>query len=277
MQITKGKSKAVIAHKGAYLRSLTVNGIEILKESTDGHQTHGGAALLIPYANRVRNAEYIWNGKEYNLPKNNGGHSIHGLTKELLWSCESVSESEVTFSLNLVHDGYPVPLHVVARYRIEEERLVVEFDVENLGSIPAPIVLGMHPYFKFDRYWKLKSDRTLLRLGYEDQYFPDGKVIPQYGSEISSRIQSSYDSCFLVGDHISLETGNYNVLIQTHEMPYFVVYNGIYSEGISVAVEPMSGAPDAFNNRIGLTSIYPGNRFKCSVSFIIEDNRMENS
>ena len=275
MQIAKGNSKAVIAHKGAYLKSLTVNGIKLLKESPDEHQTHGGAALLIPYANRVKNAEYNWNGKVYNVPKNNGDHSIHGLTKELQWSCEYVSESEATFSTGLVHGGFPVPLHVVAKYRIEEERLVVEFDVENKGDTSAPIVVGMHPYFIFDRYWRLKSDRTLLRLEYENEYFPDGKVIPQYGSEISSESRSSYDTCFLIGDHISLETGNYNVLIETHEMPYFVVYNGVYSEGTSVAVEPMSGAPDAFNNGIGLTSITPGNRFKCSVSYTIKDAGME--
>jgi len=40
-------------------------------------------------------------------------------------------------------------------------------------------------------------------------------------------------------------------------MPFFVLYNGKYAEGKSIAIEPLTGAPDAFNNGIGLKIIDP--------------------
>lgn len=39
---------------------------------------------------------------------------------------------------------------------------------------------------------------------------------------------------------------------------YFVIYNGKYSRGESVAIEPMTSAPDTFNNGIGVITLKKG-------------------
>ena len=77
-EIKNRGSRLVFDSIGAYIKSLSLSGVDILMETPDGEQTHGGAALLIPYANRVRNASYTWNGKEYHLPKTMGNTAYMG-------------------------------------------------------------------------------------------------------------------------------------------------------------------------------------------------------
>ena len=49
-------------------------------------------------------------------------------------------------------------------------------------------------------------------------------------------------------------------------MPYIVIYNGEHAGNNAVAIEPMTGAPDAYHNGIGIISLDKGNEFKCSYS-----------
>ena len=59
------------------------------------------------------------------------------------------------------------------------------------------------------------------------------------------------------------------IKLERKNMPYFVLYNGKYSRGESVALEPMTGAPDAFNNRIGITEVEPAGEFTCGFKISI--------
>lgn len=264
-----GNSRAEIERTGAYVRTVSLDGIQLLKPTRDGVDTHGGMALLIPYANRIKNAMYAWNDREYFLPKNNGSHSIHGLTRSLKWDDTRKAGNSVTMSVRLSSDGYPVPLELKISYTLTEKRFTVDVDAHNEGTISAPFMAGMHPYFMHGGQWKIDGERSLLRLNYEDSYFPDGSITPVNPFCINSASDISYDNCYFVGESIFLKTKSHGVLLETRNMPFFVIYNGEYAEGKSVAVEPMTGAPDAFNNNIGLATIPAGGHFSSSASFII--------
>ncbi|MEM0139200.1 MAG: aldose 1-epimerase, partial [Ferroplasma sp.] len=87
--VKEGNSYAEFSSIGAYLIKLVLNGVEIIRKSNDGISTHGGAAVLIPFGNRIRNAEYTYNGKKYLLPKNDGKNSIHGLVRDINFDYET--------------------------------------------------------------------------------------------------------------------------------------------------------------------------------------------
>lgn len=264
-----GSSRAEIDTIGAYVRSVALDGAELLKQTHDSVDTHGGMALLIPYANRVKAAKYAWNDREYFLPKNNGKHSIHGLTRSLNWDHKDKKEDKVTMTVRLSEDAYPVPLRVETTYSITDVQFTVCIDAHNEGKISAPFMAGMHPYFLFDREWGIQSNHTFLRLNYEDSFFPDGSITPVEPASLNSSSSLTYDNSYIVGDSLSIWTGNRRVTLNTRSMPFFVVYNGEYAQGRSVAVEPMSGAPDAFNNGIGLITIPSGEHVRCTASFTV--------
>lgn len=269
VKIHDGASSAEFSTTGAYVKGITLEGSPILKTSGDGVDTHGGMAMLLPYANRVKSAKYAWNDREYFLPKNNGQHSIHGLTRGLEWNPAEEGGNSVAFSLRLDNDGYPVPLSMKVSYSISGRSFSVGISAHNGGKIPAPFMAGMHPYFLFSGNWSLASHRRLLRLNYEDGYFPDGSISPVTASSLSSRSELQFDNTFIQGESVSLDTGDHRIEVKTENMPFLVVYNGEYAEGKSVAVEPMSGAPDSYNNGIGLVVIEPGSEYRCSAVFTL--------
>jgi aldose 1-epimerase len=265
-EIENSGSKVIFDSIGAYIKSLNLAGVDILMETPDGEQTHGGAAMLIPYANRVRNASYTWNGKVYHLPKNNGQHSIHGLTQGLEWNVLTEAGGTV-LSTDIRHEGYPDGVQVKVRMMLNTDSFEVSMDFLNSGKIPVPLSPGMHPYFCFEGRWRIRAYEEIKMFEYKDEYFPDGNVMKIDPGLLSSDSWKIFDNCFIMGNRLTLMLGTHSVNLETHNMPYFVVYNGKYSAGKSVAVEPMVAPPDAFNNQIDLVTVLPGQHFSCGARF----------
>ncbi len=267
MILAEGRSSVEIMEKGAYVKSLVLNGLEILMQSEDGVQTHGGMAIMLPYAGRVRNAMYVWEGKQYHLPKNNGEHSIHGLTRELNWVSEKQGENKGIFTINLSTSNYPTDLFLKLEFEIKSHSFSIHIEAENKGSANGPFMAGMHPYFNFKDSWAIESKQNLLRLNFESGYFPDGTVTAIKPRTLSSKGGLPFDNTYITNTTPVLFAGDRRIIMENTNMPYLVLYNGEFTRGKSIAAEPMTAAPDSFNNGIGLVSIPPGDKFRCSATF----------
>lgn len=264
MRISAGSSAAEVDARGAYLRSLVLGGQEILLKEEDGRQTHGGACNLIPYAGRIRGGTYSSGGERYSFPKGKDGNSIHGFAREHDFTCIAESDGKATFRADLSDTGYPSRLEVSIRYGLDERRLTVSYHAENKGSRDAPLVIGSHPYFLIHGGWGLTTSSPARELALKDRYFPDGSMRDfRFDRDLTGM---HLDSCFTGGGELTLDTGRGRLVIRRKGMEYFLVYNGEYTRGESVAVEPMTGAPDAYNNGLGLTVLRPGSSFECSYS-----------
>lgn len=277
-EIRSGKSRASINPKGAYVESLALNGREVLMKSPDGKQTHGGMAALIPYANRVRDAEYIFDNIKYELPRNDGANSIHGLTRDVTWETSDTTGDPKSMDLRytLENEAYPSIIAIDANYSISDTTLNVLFSMHNLGPKRVPLVMGAHPYFKIAGNWEIKHSEDVKKLNYSDGYFPDGTYEEVDFNKLESLNSFSFDNCYYGGGILRL-VSDYGVIgLERRNMPYFVLYNGKHSKGESVALEPMTGAPDAFNNGIGLLAIEPSERFACGFAISIQ-NKTQNS
>ncbi|WP_393970881.1 aldose 1-epimerase [Oxyplasma meridianum] len=264
MEIKFRDSLAEIHQLGAYVSKLFIDGIEILKESNDGKDTHGGSAVLIPYANRVRDHVYRFEGREYQLPANSGNHSIHGLVRHVKWDILKMKEDSVELGYALSDPGYPSRVHNIVKYSINNDSFTTRFEIENIGERDSPVMIGAHPYFLTHGEWDITADKPVKRLEYVDGYFPTGQMSDFSMHQVTSKSGTVFDNCFLGGGELNLHNGMNNILIERENMPYFQVYNGEYAEGKSVAIEPMTGAPNSFNNGIGLITMEPGGKFFCS-------------
>ncbi|MDA4113228.1 MAG: aldose 1-epimerase [Thaumarchaeota archaeon] len=258
--IRSASSEAKVSLDGAHVARLSLGGEEVLKPSDDGRQTHGGVAVLIPYAGRIRDGRYTFEGRSFRLPVSPDGHAIHGFAKDAPWMLVSENADSVTLGSRLTGAGYPGVLDARIRYSVRPESFSTECSVTNIGQRSCPFVTGFHPYF-LARNWRIVTTGRTYRYTLADRYFPTGERRPFSFADVGPG--TSLDDCFSVAGAIRLEAEGRTLVITRRRMPYLIVYNGKHAEGISVAIEPYSGLEDAYNNGIGLTVLRPGESFSC--------------
>lgn len=251
---------------GAYLEDLKKDNIDIIRKSTDGDSTHGGAAVFFPFGNRIRNAEYNYNNKTYFLPKNDGKNSIHGLVRDLVFDSHS-GNNFIEFSNRFKSGSYPGEAEIKIRYEIMGNAFVTSFYVKSLtGTIPVEV--GCHPYFNTTGSYSISYRGVMKEFNYMDEYFPDGNTTDvDYNEKELNDI--SFNNCFYLNSPVILKDEKHSVKIIRNNMPYMVMYNGQYAGKNSIALEPMTGTPDVYHNLIGLISLDKNAEFKCSYSIEI--------
>jgi aldose 1-epimerase len=148
-----------VAHYGATLLSFHTNkefgDMEILGGYRSLEDLHTGYAsrnwVMAPFANRIPNGRYTWQGGEYILPE---GSRMHGLVAKEVWDLLDVSVTEdameLTFTLDSLSDGvegYPFELLYTLTYTISLEGVAMEITATNAGESDAPYFVGWHTYF----------------------------------------------------------------------------------------------------------------------------------
>lgn len=257
--------------KGGGLKELVIQDEEILKPSTDFINTHGGMAILAPFANRIRKGKYTFLDRSYQLKVNSEGNAIHGFARDSSFNVTKRNESMCRIQTDLTGPGYPWTVRLSINYTLYGNGFKCSTSAQNLSSDPAPFQIGFHPYFTFHDYWILASDKPGALLNYKDQYFPDGTANILDPFQISSIDQNALDNTFLTSGGVLFTSGKSRITIDREGLDYLVLYNGIYSGGVSVAIEPMSAPPDAFNNGMGLVILMPNTVYKTSFRVSLKD------
>ena len=107
--------------------------------------------VLLPYSNRIKDAEFRFEGESYKLqPNTPEGHTIHGDVRKRPWQ---VSESDpgcvrLRFESRTFPDiNFPFPFNANLSYEIHESTFRVELELENSGTRRMPAGMGLHPYY----------------------------------------------------------------------------------------------------------------------------------
>ena len=101
------------------------------------------------YANRIAHAKFTLDGKEYNLPKNNGDNSIHGGPNGFhnhIWQSQAIENGvELKYLSMDGEEGYPGSLSVTVRYTLEGGDLKIDYAAAtNKATV---LNLTNHSYF----------------------------------------------------------------------------------------------------------------------------------
>ena len=110
-------------------------------------------ALIGRYGNRIGNAKFTLDGKEYKLAANDGKNALHGGLKgfdKVVWDATVVNDSLSSLTLNYIskdgEEGYPGNLKVIVKYTLtEDNELKIEYNAETDKA--TPINLTNHTYF----------------------------------------------------------------------------------------------------------------------------------
>ncbi|MGC8663703.1 MAG: aldose 1-epimerase [Thermoplasmata archaeon] len=240
------QSKIIINTKGAYLQSYVIRNKNVILNGTE-IQTRGGMALLIPFANRIKDGKYVWNGKTYKLKINQEGNAIHGFAKDKEFQVIERNDNSILLNTSIKDTGYPSNLLINVQYELKK-KLYLEIEIINEGKEKAPLLVGTHPYFIIDGEWEIspnKAKKCISRNKIPTGEFEDSII--SYGE---------YDDCFYFPDNVIINSKYSKINLIKQNMDFIQIYTGIKG---SLAVEPMSGAPNSFNNKIGLKSLDPGN------------------
>jgi galactose mutarotase-like enzyme len=285
IQLRRGSQRASIRRAGATLRSYRSHGRELLDGfGSDEWSQDGRGQLLLPWPNRIRGGRYRFGGRHHQLAitEVDRNNAIHGLVRWVTWQVEEAEPERARLSVELSpRPGYPFWMRFEAEYCLTTEGLAVMVEARNLGRGPAPFGAGAHPYVRLagrrvdDLLLRIPSGR---RLTADDQGIPAGEVDVEgtkYDFREARRIgPMRLDTCFsdLPRDGWEVELGlgpglDGARVWADRAFPYVMVYSG---DGVTpagrrrtgLAVEPMTCAPDAFNSRLGLLTLGPGETFR---------------
>lgn len=280
MQIENHFLEATIDPKGAELHSL------ILKSRQheyiwEADSTHWGrhAPVLFPFVGKVKGGVYEFQGKTYPMDK-------HGFARDAVFEEITRTDSSVTFRLESGEENrakYPFSFQLDISYRLEDQSLVNEYIVRNVGTGVMPFSIGAHPAFKCPQ--DPSEKRSEYRLVFNREEDIDTHLLNEEGffnGETRKALKGNslpisdelFDDDALVfkslnSTNVVLESGD-NRWLKFHYQGF--PYLGIWSmsrESPFVCIEPWFGLADHANHdgdiekKEGVRFINPGESFVC--------------
>jgi aldose 1-epimerase len=281
-EIHAGDHRAVVAEVGAGLRSYTVAGRDVLDGYASGEMAGAGRGqVLIPWPNRIEDGVYEFRGKSHQLPLDEvpERNAIHGLVRWASWAPAERDAGLVVLEHTLhPQPGYPFSLALRIEYALADGGLRVTTTATNVGIEPCPYGSGMHPYLT---HGTRTVDSLLLRapgrsmLQTDDRGIPTGRTSVE-GTEYDFREPRPMGGTKLDHAFTDLERaddGLARVELQDPDddralalwvdesYPYLQLFTGDSIPEVdrrSLAVEPMTCAPNAFRTGEGLLVLEPG-------------------
>lgn len=232
------------------------------------------SAKLSPFVCRIPEGKYRYEGQEYEISqKFKDGTAIHGLLANkpfnLLSQYTDDKMASATFRYHYKREdpGYPFDYNCEIRYTLHPDRVLqVETILLNLDDRTIPIADGWHPYFTLgdtvNDYEMQFSSNSMLE--FNAQLIPTGKLLTDLSFATPARLNDRFlDNCFLLdvkegAPCCELHNPNNGLTLTfftNARYPYLQIYTPDHRK--SIAIENLSGAPDCFNNGMGLILLEP--------------------
>lgn len=213
-----------------------------------------GCYPMAPWPGRVDGSRFQWRGREYDLPVNDGPHSIHGRAVYLPWSVVQAEESFCLLTIDIgPAEGWPFAARVLQHIGVQDDGVTLRLEVRTVEDAVFPAGVGWHPWFRRE-VRPVSEPRVLVGAAemYErrDDLIPTGAVEALYGDadlregpELGERrLDHFYRG---VEEPMRVTWGTLELtMTSSANATHAVVYTG--SER-GFCVEPQTCAPDAFN------------------------------
>lgn len=241
---------------------------------------------LSPFVCRLKNGRYNFGEKEYTIEKFYlGRHALHGLIYDApfdiieLNATTSSASAELLFGYKRTDKGFPFKYECRVVYELKDnQELYITTIIKNNESHAIPIVDGWHPYFTFgtavnDLYM---SFRNKGMLEFDEELIPTGNILPYTDFDALKQIgETRFDNGFLTDVSskepvLILKDAEKKLQLEIRpdkSYPFLQIY--IPDHRQSIAIENLSGAPDSFNNEIGLTILQAGGEAIFTTSYVL--------
>jgi aldose 1-epimerase len=276
VELAFGEQRAVVVGVGAGLRTYSVGGRPVIDGFDAGELCPSGRGqLLVPWPNRIEDGRYEFDGRSFQLALDEPErrNAIHGLTRWSHWSVADRAADRVTFEHILYPcPGYPFSLALRVEYLLSDAGLTVRTEATNVGSDTAPYGAGSHPYLAVDHDLvddvELRVPAATVLLANERGIPLDRAAVADEGLDFREpRAIGSVklDHCFTELERE--DDGRARAVVGTTTLwadesyPYLMIFTGDGLPDVerrSIAVEPMTCAPNAFRSGEGLVRLEAG-------------------
>lgn len=263
---------------GGSLLWLRHGGEDVLRPAPeDCHDPLGMASFpLTPYANRIANGRFGFDGRDYQLPRNFGDHphSIHGTGWQAAWTVADQGADAV----RLVQDhargaAWPWPYRAEQHVALRPDAIDMRLTLTNIGDAPMPAGLGFHPYFLADAGTQLRFAANSLWLATPDM-LPDREVAADtlgdwsrgarvMGDTLIDNVYGGWDRHAIIARGDGLR-----IAVTASGADWLHVYRPPNSADF--CIEPVSHCPDAINRTDGMTVLAPGAATQLSMTIRID-------
>lgn len=207
LTLTSGDARlTLVPEAGGGIAGWRVGGQAMLHES--GAQAGPGwdplamaSFPLVPFSNRIGGGRFWWGGVEYRLPPSPlpDRHPIHGVGWRREWTVVEVERERAV--LRYEHagdDDWPWAFVAEQHFRLSDRGLDVSMIATSGADSPAPLAIGMHPYFDAagahldfaaSQIWRSGHDRLPLHadIPRSGEDFRDGAAVA------STHLDNGYD------------------------------------------------------------------------------------
>jgi aldose 1-epimerase len=285
IEISWGDQRAVVTESGATLRCYDVAGRPVV-EPFDGPEAPVVGCqgeVLAPWPNRVADGRWTWRGevRQLSLTEPERGHALHGLVRSLSWTVVEHHGDRLALEvLLLAHPGWPFPLHASMSYLLDAGGLSCTLTATNVGREPCPYGAAFHPYLAVpggrvddavlhvDAATWLETDDRLTPVARRAAHgtpfdFTDGAPIGARRAD-TAFTDLARGAGGRVEALVTAPDGRTAVVWGDESVRWWQVFTGDALperwRRTTLAVEPMTCAPDALNSGDGLVVLEPGER-----------------
>ena len=261
----KSTSAKISLNEGGRLQELKCNNVYLIKDIPDfDYGTSYASSVLFPFASRIKDGKYTFLGENFQLNKNdNNTSALHGLVfnkKFQLFEPETQKDN-CSVTLNYFEknrsEGFPFKYVISLTYTLNENSLQLKVTIKNIDNHSFPFILGWHPYFLSDDLpnstLKFNSDKKVVF----DKNLITKEIVKNTQDKLFVLKNKQLDDCFFLEDNkVSFTTPKYDLQITSNAKDNFLQ---LYTpEGLPcIAIEPMTGISNSFNNNIGLQVLEP--------------------
>ena len=276
--------EAVVSARAGALRMLRVGGVDLVEPTVLSPEPPGMAgAVLAPWPNRVEGAVWWHEGREHRLEVTEPelGHANHGLLATTDFVLVRTTSRGVELGARVeAPAGYPFRLDVRVRYRLRRDGVAVRLAVRNVGTEPAPVALGAHPYL---RVGDVPPDELRVRIDADASGELDAGHIPRAWSALAGEHDLRVARPLAVapghatlahrgrarplrhgvqapdGRVVELRTDAAFRWTQLYRADDFPADDGVRT---AIAVEPMTAPPNALRTGDGIRMLAPGRTWR---------------
>ena len=301
-----GYEIVTMAGAGHEVRILPVNGFNLYHWTYEGKEifmkpaditvfgTKYGNPILFPTPNRVRNAAFTWQGREYVMTKRGEKVPIHGLVKDEPFTVTrldagedcAVCEAEIAIAPGGdLYEGYPFACTLKVTYTLDAAGVHMDVTVSNDGDALMPFGFAVHPYFSK----RGDANRCFIRVPVKRYYETDEDLIP------SGRILPAGEGTTIWDDFHSVESLYLDTVFRglTSDMESQILYddvmvhirasdcfrnavvftphnrNGFCIEPQTCSTNFLNLHADGLIDESGLMALEPGKTFACQVHMTV--------
>ncbi len=145
-------------------------------------------AVVGRYANRIKDAAFTMNGREYRLTANDGPNHLHGALGKRMFHASVGNESLcLTYTSPDGEDGLPGTVQISVIYSLDD-RNVLTMRYEAVSDADTVLNLTNHSYFNLSGHRSGKVDDQLLQIAADqfletaDDTCPTGHILPVSGA-----------------------------------------------------------------------------------------------